>query len=161
MGNRIKGFRFSGEYEDVFEYPNNGEYIYICADPWAWGYSFTATDYRSNGDGTYSCGSTYPVSIDQIADELVPGYQAPMNVAAVIVGAEFARAYYFEGDESDLEEWALTICDVSSLMDVAACHVLDTPSAPDVFEPADGESYSDFYGKWRKAFKASGMDAVC
>ena len=76
MGNRIKGFRFSGEYEDVFEYPNKGEYIYICAEPWAWGYIFTATDYRSNGDGTYSCGSTYPVSIDQIADELVPDYQA-------------------------------------------------------------------------------------
>lgn len=163
MTNSINGFRFSDGYEDVFQqYEDEPEvFTYVEAEPFMWADCMACVDYRANGDGTYSvCSAWYGTSVSSLTGWMSE-MRAPMDVAAVIVGAEFARAYYFEGDESDLEEWAFAICDVSSLLDVAACHTLDTPGAPDVFKPANGESYSDFYGKWREAFRASGMDAVC
>lgn len=156
MANSVNGFRFTNGYEDVFSYTTDydGAYTYVCADPWAWGHSFTATDYKPNGDGTYSAGSSYPVSIDQLVNEWIPGYAAPMDVAATIIGAEFARAWAMDAQEYDDDE----PLDAMGLLDVAACHVLDTAGAPDPFPTLPGESWHDYYTRWEKALTASGIE---
>lgn len=155
MANSVNGFRFSDGYEDVFQqYEDEPEvFTYVEAEPFMWADCMACVDYKANGDGTYSvCSAWYGTSVSSLTGWM-SSMRAPMDIAATIIGAEYARAYamYYPGEEND----------AMNLLDLAACHVLDTSGAPDVFEPTDGESYSDFYSKWQKAFRASGMDAVC
>ena len=154
MANSVNGFRFSNGYEDVFRLTDD-LYTYVEAEPYMWADCMACVDYRDNGDGTFSkAGAWYGMSIDSLTtwarDEA-----APMDVAATIVGAEYARAWAMDAQEYDDDDEPL---DVMGLLDVAACHVLDTAGAPDPFPTLPGESYHDYYARWENALTASGVE---
>ena len=69
MANSIKGFRFSGEYEDVFQqYEDEPEvFTYVKAEPFMWADCMACVDYKTNEDGTYSiCGAWYCTSVSSL-----------------------------------------------------------------------------------------------
>lgn len=142
MGNSVKGFRFTGGYEDVFEVTEN-LFTYVEAEPFMWIENLACQNYERNADGTFSVsGEWYGMRVADILEM----DKADMRTASEIVGIEFVRAYHqqnvgfpevYDDPESD---------DTMGLMDVAACHVLETSGAPDVFD-------LDMYDHWRANFR--------
>ena len=148
MGNYVKGFRFTDGYEDVIQLSDT-LYTYVQAEPYMSMHALCAIDYESNEDGTYSTrGNWYGVSIDSETLQQL----APIDVAAMIVGAEFMRAWSCDTQEHDDEP-----LDVMGLIDVASCHLLDSGSYHGAFEPNQGETYSEFLTRWENALVKSGV----
>lgn len=142
MSNRVKGFRFTDEYEDVFQFTDD-LFTYVEAEPYIWIENLACQDYRRNADGTFSTSGEW---YGKHVNDVFTWDKADMRTAAEVVGIEFARAYHqqnvdfpeaYDDPESD---------DTMGLMDVAACHVLETSGAPDVFELGN-------YDHWRANFR--------
>ena len=152
MGNYVKGFRFTDGYEDVIRHADT-LYTYVQAEPYMNMHTLCAIDYESNGDGTYSTrGDWYGISIDHAASMVVES-PADVQTAAMIVGAEFMRAYACDSQQYNDDE----PLDVDSLIDVASCHLLDHGNYHDAFKPDQGETYQQFLERWENALVKSGV----
>lgn len=121
MHNYVDFFRFNDKYDDVFI--NDGDYLYVQAEPFLWGYLLTSRPYItvSNDSGlshacTLSDGTTLlPCETECISVEkslkLEP---APIDIAKEIIAMEWvAESNYQDESLNEEERLNLSIGDIT------------------------------------------------
>lgn len=91
MANYIDFFRFSDQWEDVFE-EEGGRYLYACAEPHGWAYSFCVNEYAVTEGGDLIRYDGAGADIEYLAS-LKP---AAPEIAARIIKAETRRRARYE-----------------------------------------------------------------
>lgn len=145
--NYVEGFRFTDGYEEVYR---RGPRLctYVMAEWHGRAGLLACQDYEDNGDGTFSA---FGVWYGLTTSELDKMERANMRDASRVIAAEYMRA--LANDPYETEEQGDEMY-TDLLLEFAACHVLETAGAPDVFEGASMEA-------WANALQRSGIDAIC